>query len=391
MSNTSVDHFLTSLREVLGHAKTPVTLHEPEFSGHEQEYVKECIDSGWVSSVGKFVDRFEAELWEVTGVRKAVACANGTAALQVAYQLVGVERGDEVLMPTLTFIATANAASYLGAIPHFVESREDDLGVDIEKLDLYLKEIAILKNGVCTNRLTGRRIKALVVMHVFGHPVDLDAAVELCARYSIALVEDAAEALGSKYKGKHVGHHGVVSTLSFNGNKVVTTGGGGAIITNDEKIAAHAKHLTTTARVKHAWDFFHDEVGYNYRMPNLNAALGCAQLERLAQFVSEKRNLAVAYERAFKPFNEFRFVKERAPETGNYWLNAVQMKVPNLEVRNAILQASHDAGFHTRPLWILMHHLPIYGSMPRMELPIAEKLEKSLINIPSSPFLGRGL
>jgi len=257
----------------------PLSLHEPYFRGNENAYVKECIDTGWVSSVGKFVDRFEQELADYTGVKRAVAVSNGTAALHIALLLAGVEAGDEVLVPALTFVATANAVSYLGASPHFVDSEDVSLGMDAEKLDRYLSATVVRKDGYAFNKTTGRRVSVLLPMHTFGHPVDLDVLTAVAEKYHLTLVEDAAESIGSFYKGRHTGNFGRIAALSFNGNKTITTGGGGALLTNDEDLGRHAKHLTTQAKVPHAWEFVHDAIGYNYRMPNINAALGCAQLE----------------------------------------------------------------------------------------------------------------
>lgn len=388
--NSAANEIISCLEKSLGKPKDPIQLHEPEFSGNELAYVKECIDTGWVSSVGKFVDRFEQKVAEVTQSRFAVATANGTCALHLAYMLADVQRDYEVLMPSLTFVATANAASYIGAIPHFVDVSTETLGVDPEKLDSYLKQTTEIKSGACVNKKTGRVIKALVVMHTFGHPVDLDKILEVTNRYSLVLIEDSAEAIGAQYKGRHVGRHGKISALSFNGNKIITTGGGGAIHTDDEKLAKRGKYLATTAREKHAFEFIHHEVGYNYRMPNINAALGCAQLENLERFVSEKRQLVELYKTAFANCNSGQFFVEPPFARSNYWLNALILNEPNLEVRNAILEATNKAGFATRPVWVLMHHLPMYKNCPRMDLAVSERLEKTIINLPSSPFLGRG-
>ena len=301
---------LAALRTVLPKSTAGVALHEPRFSGNEWAYVKECLDTGWVSSVGKFVDRFEAQLAEYTGAKRAIAVVNGTAALHVCLLLVGVQPGDEVIVPALTFVATANAVTYCGAIPHFADSEFKTLGLDPDKLDVYLQKIGEVRSDGCYNKQTGRRIKAVVPMHTFGHPVDLDSLIEVSARYRLELVEDAAESLGSFYKGRHTGNWGRVSALSFNGNKIITTGGGGAILTNDEELGLRAKHLTTTARVPHAWELSHDMVGYNYRLPNINAALGCAQLEQLPSFLKQKRALAERYKAAFDEVKGVTFFTE---------------------------------------------------------------------------------
>lgn len=380
---------LAALQEVLPKGGF-IPLHEPRFAAEEWSYVKECLDTGWVSSVGKFVDRFEEELAAYTGVARAVAVVNGTAALHVCLILSGVEAGDEVLIPALTFIATANAVSYCGAVPHFVDSAESTLGLDPGRLASHLDRTAVLRDGCCYNRSTGRRIKAVVPMHAFGHPVDLDPLLDVCRHFGVELVEDAAESLGSFYKGRHTGNWGRLSALSFNGNKIITTGGGGAILTNDEDLAARAKHLTTTAKVPHPWAFNHDMVGYNYRLPNLNAALGCAQLEQLPAFVAAKRGLAERYARAFAAIPGVRFFSEPPLSRSNYWLNTLLLDEECADQRDALLKATNDAGIMTRPAWTLMHKLPMFEHCPKMELPVAESLERRLINIPSSVKLGTG-
>lgn len=375
------------LRSVLPPGSIP--LHEPEFSGNEWAYVKECLDTGWVSSVGKFVDRFEEQIAEYTGAKHAIATVNGTAALHVCLELAGVERNDEVLVPALTFVATANAVCYCGAIPHFVDSSEATLGIDPGKLGNHLEEIAEIRDGGCFNRETGRRIGAVLPMHTFGHPVDLDPLAEICARFGIALVEDAAESLGSRYKGRHTGNVGKLSALSFNGNKIITTGGGGAILTNDDDLARLAKHLTTTARIPHKWSFSHDRVGYNYRLPNINAALGCAQLEELPVFVKNKRSLAENYHEAFSGIAGVRFFTEPSFAKSNYWLNALLLDREHAGRRDDLLGATNGSGIMTRPAWTLMHELEMYENCPRMDdLSVAEDIERRLINIPSSAKLG---
>lgn len=387
----STQAVLSALQSILppGHALLP--LHEPSFVGNEWTYVKECLDTGWVSSVGKFVDRFEEELAAYTGVKRAVAVVNGTAALHVCLLLAGVKANDEVLMPALTFIATANAVSYCGAIPHFIDSEERTLGVDPHKLKIHLEEIAEQRPDGCYNRLTGRRIKAIVPMHTFGHPVDLDPLAEVCQRLNITLIEDAAESLGSFYKGRHTGQWGLLSALSFNGNKTITTGGGGAILTNDEELGRLAKHITTTAKVPHRWEFNHDMVGYNYRMPNINAALGCAQLEQLPGFLAAKRDLAERYRQAFTDIPGIHFLSEPANSRSNYWLNTLLLDEECAGQRDALLKTTNDAGIMTRPIWTLMNKLPMFTGCPRMDLSVAESLERRLLNIPSSATLGSGL
>jgi perosamine synthetase len=379
---------LAAVREVLGPTTQTIALHEPEFAGREWDYVKECLDTGWVSSVGAYVDRFERDLSACTGAAHAVATSNGTAALHMCMLLAGVQAGDEVLIPTLTFIATANSVSYLAATPHFVDSETMSLGVDATKLDAYLREIAHVEGDRCINRRTGATIRALVVMHVFGHPCDLDALDDVARRWKVVLIEDAAESLGASYHGRHTGNVGRLSALSFNGNKVVTTGGGGAVLTNDPELGRRAKHLTTTARTPHRWNFVHDEVGYNYRLPNLNAALGCAQLEQLPSMIERKRALAARYQRALACVDGVRFLEEPADTRSNYWLNAIVLDAANEALRDDLLGALNDAGYMSRPVWTLMHTLPMYQPCPRMDLSVAERMQARVINLPSSAKLG---
>ncbi|MDH4618258.1 LegC family aminotransferase [Brevibacillus sp. AY1] len=383
-----LENIVASIQSCMPSGKDFIALHEPSFKGNEWSYVKECLDTGWVSSVGKYVDRFEEMLREYTGVKRAVAVVNGTAALHICLKLVGVERGDEVLLPALTFIATANAVSYCEAVPHFVDSSHLTMGVDPFKLDAYLHDITVVKGGVCYNKETGRRIKAIVPMHTFGHPVDLDPLMEVCQRFRLELIEDAAESLGSFYKGCHTGNVGRVSALSFNGNKIMTTGGGGAILTNDEMLGRLAKHLTTTAKLPHKWEFNHDQIGYNYRMPNLNAALGCAQLEQLPDFLQEKRALARTYQKTFARIEGVTFFAEPDFAQSNYWLNAIQVSPKYSRLRDEILQVTNERGLMTRPVWKLLCDLPMYANAPKMDLSVARELERTVINIPSSSCLG---
>ena len=380
------DRFLSALRTVLP-VKTAIALHEPEFAGNEWAYVKECIDTGWVSSVGKYVDEFERRLVEVTGSRFAVATVNGTAALHVALKLAGVESGDEVIVPALSFVATANAVAYCGAVPHFVDSAEDTLGLCPRALRNHLNNSTEPTGGKTRNKQTGRRIAAVVPMHAFGHPADLDGLMAVARDFHLPLVEDAAESLGSTYQGRHTGTFGLLAALSFNGNKIITTGGGGAILTQDDTLARHAKHLTTTAKRPHRWEFFHDEVAWNYRLPNINAALGCAQLERLTDFIARKRTLAHRYRDTFSIVPEVRFADEPVSCRSNFWLNTIVLNSASAALRDELLAVSNNAGFMTRPAWTLLHRLPMFAACPHAPLPVAEKLEASLINLPSSPSL----
>lgn len=362
----------------------PVGLHEPRFLGNEWAYLKDCLDSTYVSSVGKFVDRFEDELATFTGAKRAVAVVNGTAALHVALRLAGVEAGNEVLLPALTFIATANAVAYCNATPHFVDSEECTLGMDAYALRNYLSSITEIRMGSCINRGTGKIIRAMVPMHTFGHPSNIDALLSVAHDFHLQLIEDAAESLGSSVGGRHTGTFGLMGTLSFNGNKTITTGGGGAILTDDLELADRAKHLTTTAKLQHRWNFLHDEVGYNYRLPNLNAALGCAQLEQLSDFLSDKRRLFERYKEAFSTVRGVRLVAEPAGCRSNYWLQTVMLDESNAYQRDAVLTATNDAGLMTRPVWTLMHRLPMFINAPKASLEVAESIERRLINIPSS-------
>jgi perosamine synthetase len=387
MAPLDVDAIINAIKSVIPGRTGPVSLHEPTLGGNEWAYLKDCLDSTLVSYLGPYVDQFEAMLADFTGVKQVVAVVNGTAALHMALKLAGVEAGDEVLVPALTFVATANAVTYCGALPHFVDSEETTLGLDPAKLSDYLKDIARVHGGGSVNRFSGRPIKAVIPMHVFGHPVDLDPLMEVCRAYKIAVVEDAAESLGSYYKGVHTGNRGKLSILSFNGNKTVTTGGGGAIITNDERLGRLAKHLTSTAKIPHRWECAHDAIGYNYRLPNVNAALGCAQMEQLPAFLERKRRLAHRYHQAFQGLAGVRFFTEPAFATSNYWLNVLLLDEAAAAQREAVLQKTNDNGIITRPAWTLMHRLPMFQDCPAMGLDCAESLARRLINIPSSAFL----
>lgn len=377
-----------ALRDAIGPG--PVALHEPRFAGNEWAYLKECLDSTYVSSVGAFVERFEADLAAYTGAKHAVAMVNGTAALHVALRLAGVGPGDEVLVPALTFVATANAVAYCGATPHFVDSDERTLGLDPAALRIYLQQTSELRDGECVNHATGRVIRAIVPMHAFGHPVDLERTVAVAREFHLALVEDAAESLGSTVRGRHTGTFGLLGVLSFNGNKTITTGGGGAIITSDSELARRARHVTTTAKLPHRWDYRHDEIGFNYRLPNINAALGCAQLEQLPQLLEAKRRLFSRYAAAFAAIDRVRLVAEPDGCCSNYWLQTLVLDESRAAERDAILAATNDAGYMTRPTWILLHRLTPYASCPRMDLPVAESLGRRVINLPSSAQLAMG-
>ncbi|WP_218163454.1 LegC family aminotransferase [Marinospirillum alkaliphilum] len=358
-----------------------IPLHAPVFSGHEKDYVVDTLESTFVSSVGAYVDRFEQDVASYTGSPKAVAAVNGTAALHIALKLAGVASGDLVITQPLTFVATCNAIAYCGAEPVFVDVDRDTLGLSPQALEQWLSENAFVDaEGLCRTRLDHKVIRACVPMHTFGHPAELDSLIRVTREWSLALVEDAAESLGSFYKGQHTGTFGEIGALSFNGNKIITTGGGGMILA-DEPTAARAKHLTTTAKKPHSYEYIHDELGYNYRMPNLNAALGCAQLEQLEKLITIKRELASNYQSLFQN-SSMQFITEPADCRSNYWLNGVICE--NKNQRDELLNHTNCKGVMTRPIWALMSHLPMYQNCRRGDLTNAEWLEERVVNLPSS-------
>jgi perosamine synthetase len=382
-------NILNALKKTLGDA--PIGLHEPEFLGSEKEFLIDCINSTFVSSVGPYVTRFEAELQQYTGAKFAVATVNGTSALHISLLLAGVEADHEVLVPALTFVATANAVKYCGAIPHFVASENTTLGMDSSALRTYLERMTKQVDNLCINSETGRIIKAIVPMHTFGHPSDLSELSKIAEDFNLFLIEDAAESLGSYYKGRHTGTLGKIGTLSFNGNKIVTTGGGGAILTNDPELASRARHLTTTAKQPHPWEFIHDEVGFNYRMPNINAAVGCAQLEQLNSRLTKKRNLFEEYFKQFKELEGVTLFSEPGNSTSNYWLQTLVLSEENSDLRDDVLRITNNSGFGTRPAWKLLSDLNPFTSSPRMPLESTRALANRLINIPSNPKFAVGL
>ena len=359
-----------------------IPLSVPVFAGNEKKYLNECIDTTFVSSVGKFVDRFEDDIAKYTGCKRAVVCVSGTNALHISLMLAGVERGDEVLTQALTFIATCNALSYIGAEPVFIDVDRDTMGLSPTAVRKWLEINAEIKDNQCFNKNTHRRIKACVPMHTFGHSVHLDELVEVCNEYHIELVEDAAESIGSLYKGKHTGTFGKIGALSFNGNKTITTGGGGMMLFNDEQLGAYAKHITTQAKIPHRWEFRHDHIGYNYRMPNVNAALGCAQLEHIEEYVADKRTTAAAYRDYFSRMDGIEFFVEPENTRSNYWLNAVLL--PNRDEQQAFLQYTNDNGIMTRPIWELMNRLPMFEHCQNDGLPNTIYFADRVVNIPSS-------
>ena len=369
------------IHQLFGTEET-VPLHAPLFIGNEKKYLEECIDTTFVSSVGKFVDRFEADMAAYTGARKAVVCVSGTNALHMALMLVGVERDDEVLTQALTFIATCNAVSYIGAHPVFIDVDRDTLGLSPRAVKDWLVKNAELRNGACYNKRTGRRVKACVPMHTFGHPVKIDELVTVCDEWHIELVEDAAESIGSLYKGRHTGTFGKVGAISFNGNKTITTGGGGMLLFQDEELGKLAKHLTTQAKVPHRWAFVHDHIGYNYRMPNINAALGCAQLENIERYVENKRETAAIYADFFKDIPDITFFTEPEDCRSNYWLNVVMLK--DKAAQQEFLEYTNDHGVMTRPVWELMNRLEMFKRCETDGLENTRWLADRIVNIPSS-------
>jgi len=359
-----------------------IPLHSPTFSGNEKAYVTDTIDSTFVSSVGKYVESFEKHIEQFTGTAKAVATVNGTAALHTALYMAGVKPGDLVITQALTFVATCNALFHMGAEPIFVDVSKVSLGLSPQATEQYLDTHAKLNNdGECIHKKTGQRIKAVVPMHTFGHPVELDELLAVCLKWNLVLVEDAAESLGSFYKGKHTGTLGEFSAVSFNGNKIITTGGGGIVLCKNIDAGKHTRHVTTTAKVPHPYEFYHDEPGFNYRLPNLNAALGCAQMEVLPEFLKQKRVLASQYQTLFAG-SDFKFVSEPEYAQSNYWLNAIIC--PDTDSRDLLLKETNEHGVMTRPIWQLMHRLPMFKNAMRGDLTHSEFIEAHLVNLPSS-------
>lgn len=375
-----IENFINFIQETYK-TKDFIPLHAPRFAGNEKKYLNECIDSTFVSSVGKFVDEFEEKIASYTGSKYAIATSNGTSALHISLILAGVERNDEVITQPLTFVATCNAISYCSAQPIFIDVDIDTMGLSPSALKYFLENQTTVKNHQCINNKTGKAIKACVPMHTFGHSCRIDELKEICDKYHLFLIEDAAESVGSRYKGKHTGTYGQVGVMSFNGNKIITAGGGGCIITNDKTLAKKAKHLTTTAKLPHKWNFNHDMVGYNYRMPNLNAALLVAQLENLDKFINRKRVLANAYEAFFNSTN-YVFVKEPMESKSNYWLNSILLK--NKQQRDEFLNETNSKNVMTRPIWTLMNKLSMFEQAQCGDLTNSEWLEERLVNIPSS-------
>jgi len=381
LSNQIID----AIREVAG--KNYLPLHQPIFDDLEKENLKNCIDTTYVSTVGQYVNDFERNIAEFTGAKYAIAVVNGTSALHLALKLIGVDINHEVICPSLTFIGTVNAISYLGAKPHFVDCDEKTLGIDPIALSNWLEEISIKKGNKTINKKTGRIISAIVPMHTYGHPAKIDQILEISKEYNLKLVEDAAESLGSFYNKKHTGTFGDIGILSFNGNKIITTGGGGALLTNDEFLAKSAKHISSTAKVPHEWRYIHNDIGFNYRLPNINAALGCAQLEKIDKFLDSKRKLFFKYKEAFDSIDGIRLFNEPENSDSNYWLQTIILENGFENELENILKNTNKKNIMTRPAWNLIHQLDMYLDAPKSPLPVSESLSKRIINIPSSAFL----
>jgi len=360
--------------------KDKIGLHEPVFFGNEKNYLTDCINSTYVSYVGDYVKKFEKMLADYTGATYAIAAVNGTAGLHISLKVTGVEPGDEVITQPLTFVATANAISYCGAYPVFVDVDKETLGMSPESLSKFLEECTILKNGCLYNKHNGRKISAVVPVHVFGHPCRIDELVDICDKYNLPIIEDSTEALGSWYKGKHCGTFGKIGVFSFNGNKIITTGGGGMVVTDDKEIAEKIFHLTTTAKIPHPYEYIHNEIGYNYRLPNVNAAIGVAQMERFSDILKNKRETARLY-KEFCDNEHIKFISEPIGSQSNYWLNGIILK--DREERDKFLDYTNSKGIQTRPIWKLMYKLDMYKNCFKIDTPNAEWLEDRIVNIPS--------
>lgn len=385
------DDILQAVENVLADAERPALLHAPTLAGNCAAYTAQCVDTAWVSTAGAFVTRFEDMLCEITGAQHAVAIVNGTCALHLALHAAGVGPGDEVLCPTLSFVATANAIAHNHATPHFIDSDTLTMGLCPDALAQRLAAVTAREDdGTLINRETGRRIAALVPMHAFGHPCRIDVIAQVAEVYGLPVIEDAAESLGSFYSGTHTGCFGRAGVVSFNGNKIVTCGGGGAILTDDDALADRLKHLSTTAKRPHPYEYVHDAVGYNYRLPNLNAALGCGQLEYIDALLNAKRKLAMRYRDAFAQIDGVAWQDEPAGARSNFWLNAVVLDESRADQRDPLLQALADRKIQARPVWRPLHQLPIYEGAPRGPLPVAESLGRRVINLPSSAHLSPG-
>jgi aminotransferase in exopolysaccharide biosynthesis len=385
MKKISANLVVESIQKVIG--KGPHQLHEPLFFGKEMNYLKNTIKQNLVSSTGEYVNKFEKKIKEYTKAKFAIAVVNGTQAIYISLKACGVKKDEEVLVPALTFVGTVNAISYLGAKPHFVDSQIKNFGIDCSKLENYLNKIAKFRGDKCINKLTGKVIKAIIPVHVFGHPCNIHSIIKIAKKFNLIVVEDAAEALGSFYKQKHLGTFGDTGCISFNGNKIITTGGGGMVITNKKILAKKIKHLTTTAKLKHKWEYIHDEVGYNFRMPNLNAALGLAQFEKIHIFLKAKRTLFKKYFNVFNKMKGISLYKESNNANSNYWLQTLILDKNNVNLKNKILKESHKKLIYTRPVWRLISELDPYKKNQKMNLSGAKEIYNKIINLPSSQSL----
>ena len=381
MKNYFPSIIIKSIEKVIG--KGSHQLHEPLFIGNEINYLKKTIKKNFVSTTGEYVKKFERYLENITKAKFAIAVVNGTEALHITLKVCGVKNGDEILVPALTFVGTVNAIVHSGGEPHFIDSNIETLGIDFLKLNNYLNKIAIFSNGLTINKFTKKIIRGIVPVHIFGHPCKIDEINKVAKKFNLIVIEDAAEALGSFYKNKHLGTFGVAGCLSFNGNKIITTGGGGAVITNNRNIAKLIKHLTTTAKVNHQWEFIHDKVGYNLRMPNLNAALGLAQIENLSKFTKAKRILYKKYQKIFDKVEGVSLFKEITNAKSNYWLQTLILDKKNIKFKNKILKLAHKNSIFIRPAWKLISDLKPYKKKQKMDLSGAKDIFKRVINIPS--------
>ena len=382
--NILIKNILNSVKLVV--KQNSKKLHEPLFKGNEKKYLKKCIETGYVSYIGKYVNTFERKISKYTGSKNAVALVNGTCALHILLKYFNVGINDEVILPSITFVATANSVAYCKALPHFVDIEKETLGICPEKLEEYLKKIAIKKKGYCINKKTGRKIRVLIAVHVFGVPCKILEIKKICKKYNIKLIEDAAGAMGSFLKGKHLGNFSQAGVISFNGNKTITCGGGAVIITENKKLASKIRHLSTTAKKKHPWEYIHDEIGYNYRMTNLNAAIGCAQLENINRIISAKRKNFFLYKRLFKKNKDVQIIQEPNYSKTNYWLITLIIK-KNKKLKNQVLKELNQSGFQGRSIWKPLHTLKIFEKCPRGKLKNTMDIYNRAINLPSSPIL----
>lgn len=389
--NKKLTQIIEVLNKTIGplntHDRSTIYLHEPDIRKEDWKFVKKCLDRNFVSSVGNYVSEFENKLKKFTKSKYVTAIINGTSAIHLALVVMGANENDEVILPSLNFVASANAIRYCNATPHFVEVEEETLGIDPIKLESYLKKIVIKKNKISYNKYTKKRIKFMIPLHMFGHPAKISDLKKIAIKFNLKIIEDAAESLGSKYKNKHLGTFGDIGVLSFNGNKIITTGGGGALLTNNKKLAKKIKYLSTTAKIPHKWKYEYSDIGYNYRMPGINASLGCAQMTRLNSYVKLKRKLFNKYKAGFKNISDIKIFQEPVSARSNYWLQTLILSNKIYNLKDIILQKTNNLGFSTRPVWKPLHKLQKFKKFPRMNLNLTENLDKRIINLPSSVYL----